>query len=48
MSENKISDIKVLKKVKFEKLKSLDLRKNKIDVKHIKLILYKMKSILKI
>ena len=32
LSDNKISDIKILEKVKFEKLEVLDLRRNGIDL----------------
>ena len=36
---NNISDIKVLERVKFEKLEKLYLEKNKIDIKKFSLII---------
>ena len=47
-NKNKISDIKVLETVKFDKLEYLDLENNKIDVNQMNLIILKSKSILKI
>ena len=44
LSDNTISDIKVLDKVKFEKLEELDLSGNKIDEKSNKSLLLKLKS----
>ena len=48
LKTNKISDIKVLEAVKFDKLEYLDLENNKIDVNQMNLIILKSKSTLKI
>ena len=47
LNNNNISDIKVLEKVKFEKLEVLDLSENKIDLAKNNLIISKLKSSLK-
>ena len=47
MGFNKISDIEVLEKVKFEKLEELDLSGNEIDLAKNNSIILKLKSLLK-
>ena len=44
---NNISDIKVLEKVKFEKLEELDLLRNEIDLTKNNLIISKLRPLIK-
>ena len=46
LSYNNISDIKVLEKVKFEKLEKLDLSGNEIDLTKNYLIISKLRPLL--